>query len=117
MLLLRTWKGPATMRRSQQRERSRVGGRSNATSLSPSSALRRRDNERAWAVGRWCRAWPLPTEKVPGHSSETSSVSNLAFYSTFGFEVIGHRRLRGGGPDVWAMFRKPLPDSGRSPAA
>jgi hypothetical protein len=52
-----------------------------------------------------------------GSFLETSSVSNLAFYSTFGFEVIGHRRLRGGGPDVWAMFRKPLPDSGRSPAA
>lgn len=52
-----------------------------------------------------------------GSFLETSSVSNLAFYSTFGFGVIGHRRLRGGGPDVWAMFRKPLPDSGRSPAA
>ena len=47
---------------------------------------------------------------------ETSSVSNLAFYSTFGFEVIGHRRLRDG-PDVWAMFRKPSPDSGTFPAA
>ena len=50
-----------------------------------------------------------------GSFLETSSASNLAFYSTFGFEVIGHRRLRGGGPDVWAMFRKPMADSGRSP--
>lgn len=52
-----------------------------------------------------------------GSFLETSSVSNLAFYSTFGFEVIGHRRTQGGGPDVWAMFRTPMPDSGRSPAA
>ncbi len=52
-----------------------------------------------------------------GSFLETSSASNLAFYATFGFEVIGHRRLRGGGPDVWALFRRPMPDSGRSPAA
>ncbi len=52
-----------------------------------------------------------------GSFLETSSASNVAFYSTFGFEVIGHRRLRGGGPDVSAMLREPLPDSGRSPAA
>ena len=31
-----------------------------------------------------------------GSFLETSSASNLAFYSTFGFEVVGHRRLRGG---------------------
>jgi GNAT superfamily N-acetyltransferase len=42
-----------------------------------------------------------------GSFLETSLVSNLAFYSTFGFEVIGHTRLRGGGPDVWAMYRRP----------
>jgi hypothetical protein len=45
-----------------------------------------------------------------GSFLETSSLSNLAFYSTFGFEVIGHKRLEGGGPDVWAMCREPLPD-------
>ncbi len=50
-----------------------------------------------------------------GSFLETSSVSNLAFYSTFGFEVIGHKRLVGGGPDVWAMFREPTPDSDSSP--
>ncbi len=43
---------------------------------------------------------------------ETSSASNLAFYSKFGFEVVGHRCLAGGGPDVWAMFRSPSPDTG-----
>jgi hypothetical protein len=42
-----------------------------------------------------------------GSFLETSSVSNLDFSSTFGFEVIGHRRLKGDGPDVWAMYRKP----------
>jgi hypothetical protein len=52
-----------------------------------------------------------------GSFLETSSESNLDFYSTFGFEVIGHRRIGGGSPDVWAMFRNPMPDSGRSPAA
>jgi hypothetical protein len=44
-------------------------------------------------------------------------VSNLAFYSTYGFEVIGHRRIGGGGPDVWAMLREPVFGSGRFPAA
>ncbi len=38
---------------------------------------------------------------------ETSSESNIAFYATLGFETVGHRRLRGGGPDVWAMLRRP----------
>jgi GNAT superfamily N-acetyltransferase len=52
-----------------------------------------------------------------GSFLETSSVSNLDFYSTVGFEIIGHSRLKGGGPDVWAMFREPLPDSDRFPAA
>ena len=50
-----------------------------------------------------------------GSFLETSSASNLAFYSTFGFEVIGHTRLDGDGPDVWAMYRKPMPNSSRSP--
>jgi hypothetical protein len=50
-----------------------------------------------------------------GSFLETSSVSNLAFYSTFGFEVIGHKRLEGDGPDVWAMYRKHLPIGRRSP--
>jgi hypothetical protein len=38
---------------------------------------------------------------------ETSSESNIVFYATLGFETVGHRRLRGGGPDVWAMLRRP----------
>jgi hypothetical protein len=45
-----------------------------------------------------------------GSFLETSSRSNLSFYSNFGFEVIGHRRIRGGGPDVWAMYREARPD-------
>jgi hypothetical protein len=49
-----------------------------------------------------------------GSFLETSSVSNLSFYSTFGFEVIDHRRLEGGGPDVWAMYHEPPPDRSRS---
>lgn len=47
-----------------------------------------------------------------GSFLETSSASNLTFYSTLGFEVVGHTCLGGHGPDVWAMFREPLPDSG-----
>lgn len=38
---------------------------------------------------------------------ETSSASNIDFYARLGFEIVGHRRLRGGGPDVWAMLRPP----------
>ena len=38
---------------------------------------------------------------------ETSSASNVAFYSKLGFEVADHRRISGGGPDVWAMLRQP----------
>ncbi len=49
-----------------------------------------------------------------GSFLETSSEPNLDFYSTFGFEVIEHKRLEGGGPDVWAMYRKPLPHSSTS---
>jgi GNAT superfamily N-acetyltransferase len=45
-----------------------------------------------------------------GSFLETSAESNLAFYSTFGFEIIGHKRIEGDGPDVWAMYRRHLPD-------
>jgi ribosomal protein S18 acetylase RimI-like enzyme len=38
---------------------------------------------------------------------ETSSTTNVAFYSALGFEVAEHRRIRDGGPDVWAMLRQP----------
>lgn len=38
---------------------------------------------------------------------ETSAESNVAFYRRLGFEVIGHRVIDGGGPDVWAMLREP----------
>lgn len=48
---------------------------------------------------------------------ETSSVANLAVYGNFGFEVIGHKRLAGDGPDVWAMYREPQPHDGTSPAS
>jgi GNAT superfamily N-acetyltransferase len=37
---------------------------------------------------------------------ETSSPSNVAFYEKLGFDVTGHRRISGGGPDVWAMLRQ-----------
>jgi ribosomal protein S18 acetylase RimI-like enzyme len=39
---------------------------------------------------------------------ETSSPSNVDFYDKLGFEVAGHRRISGGGPDVWAMLRGPV---------
>jgi GNAT superfamily N-acetyltransferase len=38
---------------------------------------------------------------------ETSAESNIDFYSTLHFEVIDHRRLADGGPNVWAMLRPP----------
>lgn len=38
---------------------------------------------------------------------ETSSASNVALYSRLGFAVTNHCRLPGGGPDVWAMSRRP----------
>jgi ribosomal protein S18 acetylase RimI-like enzyme len=38
---------------------------------------------------------------------ETSSASNIAFYSTLGFEVTDYRQISGGGPHVWAMLRRP----------
>jgi len=38
---------------------------------------------------------------------ETSSETNVAFYSALGFEVVDHRQIGGGGPDVWAMLRRP----------
>lgn len=38
---------------------------------------------------------------------ETSSKSNIAFYSTLGFEIAHHRQISDGGPDVWAMLRRP----------
>lgn len=36
---------------------------------------------------------------------ETSSPSNVDFYSSLGFDVVGHELIAGGGPDVWAMLR------------
>jgi len=38
---------------------------------------------------------------------ETSSETNVAFYSALGFEVVDNRQISGGGPDVWAMLRRP----------
>ena len=48
-----------------------------------------------------------------GSFLETSSESNLAFYSTFAFEVIGHRRIGGGDPDVWRCSVSPRPEVAR----
>ena len=45
-------------------------------------------------------------ERVPAFL-ETSAESNIDFYATLQFEVIDHRRLADGGPDVWAMLRPP----------
>ncbi len=67
----------------------------------------RRGSDRAWRDGLGAGLAAADREGA-GSFLETSSVSNLAFYSTFGFEVIGHMCIGGGGPDVWAMFRKPL---------
>ena len=38
---------------------------------------------------------------------ETSSMSNVGFYTKLGFEVTNHTRISGGGPEVWAMTRAP----------
>ena len=36
---------------------------------------------------------------------ETSSETNVSFYERLGFQIADHRRIDGGGPDVWAMLR------------
>lgn len=36
---------------------------------------------------------------------ETSTAGNVAFYRTLGFEIVHHRTVPGGGPDVWSMWR------------
>jgi len=46
-----------------------------------------------------------------GSFLETSSASNVAFYSKLGFHVVSHWRINGGGPDVWAMLRQPRLES------
>ncbi len=38
---------------------------------------------------------------------ETSSESNVAWYTTLGFRVVDHLAIDSGGPDVWAMLRPP----------
>lgn len=38
---------------------------------------------------------------------ETSSASNVTFYSRLGFAVTGRRRVGADGPRVWAMLRPP----------
>jgi len=45
---------------------------------------------------------------------ETSSTANVALYTSLGFEVTAHQLIDGGGPDVWAMLRRP---AGRGRAA
>jgi len=39
---------------------------------------------------------------------ETSPESNVSFYRRLGFDVEGHLAIRGGGPDVWVMARRPV---------
>ncbi len=41
---------------------------------------------------------------VPGYL-ETSSSANVRLYGSAGFAVTAHRRVPGGGPQVWAMHR------------
>lgn len=38
---------------------------------------------------------------------ESSNARNLAFYRTYGFEVVEEMRLALGGPPMWLMWRKP----------
>ena len=38
----------------------------------------------------------------------TSAESNVAWYSKLGFDVTGHQQVDEGGPDVWAMSRRPI---------
>lgn len=38
---------------------------------------------------------------------ETSTDGNVSFYESVGFEIIDHRSVPGGGPDVWTMWRTP----------
>lgn len=38
---------------------------------------------------------------------ETSTIENVAFYQTVGFDVVDHRTVVGGGPNVWTMWRTP----------
>ncbi len=47
-------------------------------------------------------------------SLETSTVGNTQFYESMGFEIVHHRVVPGGGPDVWTMWRQPDPGPQRS---
>lgn len=38
---------------------------------------------------------------------ETSTDGNVEFYRSVGFEVVAHRAVDQGGPDVWTMWRNP----------
>ena len=38
---------------------------------------------------------------------ESMNERNLSFYRRFGFEVTGEAQIPGGGPNVWAMCRRP----------
>ena len=46
---------------------------------------------------------------------ETSSPSNVAFYTDLGFHVVARQTIEGGGPVVWAMLREPAPKAGDRP--
>lgn len=47
-------------------------------------------------------------------SLETSTVENTLFYESLGFEIVHHRVVPGGGPDVWTMWRQPSARGQRS---
>ncbi len=40
---------------------------------------------------------------------ETQTATNVAFYESLGFTVLGEAELPNGGPTNWAMYRKPQP--------
>lgn len=40
---------------------------------------------------------------------ETSTEGNVAFYQSVGFDVVHHRVVANGGPDVWTMWRGATP--------
>ena len=49
----------------------------------------------------------LADEQVLVSALETSTEGNVTFYESAGFEIIDHRIVAGGGPDVWTMWRNP----------
>ena len=44
--------------------------------------------------------------KVFAYDRLISKTANVDYYTTFGFEIVSHRVIKDGGPDVWAMLRQ-----------